>query len=216
MIDLITITNPTSVVSEAYRTLRTNLSFYSLDDPLRTLVCASAEPNEDKSITAANLAVTIAQGGSRTILVDADLRRPALHTIFGLDNSLGLTDAIINKKADIPLQSTPIENLFVLTSGTKPPNPADILGSKKVDALIERLKETADFIIFDAPPVIAVTDTVVLGSKTDGVLMIIEAGVSRRDHAERARDILEKAHVRIVGATLTNAPREDTLDGYYN
>lgn len=216
MTDLITITHPASQVSEAYRTLRTNLSFFSLDDPLQTLVCASAEPNADKSITTANLAVTMAQAGNRTILVDADLRRPALHTLFGLDNSTGLTEAIVGDVDTLPLQATTVENLQVLTSGTKPPNPADLLGSKKLDALIAQLKEAADFIIFDAPPVIAVTDTVVLGNKTDGVLMVLEAGKSRRDHAERARDILTKANVRIVGATLTNAPREDTLDSYYN
>ena len=215
MLDLVTVTDPSSPVSEAYRTLRTNLSFYSVDEPLRTLVCASAEPNEAQSEFVANLAVTMAQGGNSTILIDADLRKPSLHRMFDLDNTPGLTELLIDDTARIPVQRTDINNLFVLTSGLKPPNPADLLGSKKVDAVMTKLQESADIVIINAPPIIAVTDTVVLGSKADGVLMVMTAGKSRRDHAERARDILNKANVRIVGASLTNAPREELLDSYY-
>lgn len=212
---LITLTDPRSPLSEAYRTLRTNLSFYSLDDPLRTLVITSPAPDEGKSTVASNLAVTLAQAGNRTILVDCDLRKPMVHTLFGVDNQRGFTEMVLDEKVAPPLQATAVENLWLLTSGVKPPNPADLLGSRQVDRVIERLKERADVILFDAPPVIAVTDAVVLGAKVDGVLLVVQAGKTRREHAERAKHILEQARVRIVGAALTNAPRDSSLGGYY-
>ncbi|MFZ0547559.1 MAG: CpsD/CapB family tyrosine-protein kinase [Candidatus Promineifilaceae bacterium] len=213
--NLITLTDPRSPVSESYRTLRTNLSFSSLDRPLRTLVITSAAPEEGKSTTIANLAVTIAQGGKKTILVDCDLRRPSLHTIFGLNLEPGLTNMLLDENSPPPLQQTPVEDLFLLTSGAKPPNPADLLGSTKLDKVIERLTEMADIVLFDAPPVIAVTDAAILGSKVDGVLLVVQAGKTRRDHAERAKEMLEKANINIIGVTLTNAPKDNTIGGYY-
>ncbi|MCL4264425.1 MAG: CpsD/CapB family tyrosine-protein kinase [Anaerolineae bacterium] len=213
--DLITITDPRSPISEAYRTLRTNLSFYSLDNPLRSLVVTSPAPNEGKSTTIANLAVTIAQSGRRTILVDCDLRRPSLHDLFGLKAEPGFTDLVLADNMELPLQATGVENLWLLASGAKPPNPADMLGAKKVDQIIARLQEEADMVLFDAPPVMAVTDAAVLGAKVDGVLLVIQAGKTKRDHAERAKETLEKAKVRIVGATLTNAPKDSAISGYY-
>lgn len=212
---LITITDPRSPVSEAYRTLRTNLSFYSLDHPLRTLVVTSPAMAEGKSTTIANLAVTMAQSGRKTILVDCDLRRPSLHTLFGLNAEPGLTNMVLHDDKEPPLQKTSVENLWLLASGTKPPNPADLLGTKKLDQVIATLTEMADIVLFDAPPVIAVTDSAVLGAKVDGVLLVIQAGKTRRDHAERAKELLEKAKVRIVGATLTNAPKDSSVSGYY-
>ncbi len=213
--DLITLTDPRSPVSEAYRTLRTNLSFYSLDTPIRSLVVTSAAPGEGKSTTIANLAVTMAQSGRRTILVDCDLRRPSLHDIFGLKAEPGFTDMVLSDTMDAPLQATAVDNLWLLATGAKPPNPADLLGAKKVDQIIARLQEEADIILFDAPPVIAVTDAAILGTKVDGVLLVIQAGRTKRDHAERAKETLEKARVRIVGAALTNAPKDSAMSGYY-
>lgn len=212
---LITLTDPRSPVSEAYRTLRTNLSFYSLDNPLRSLVMTSPAAGEEKSAAVANLAVTMAQSGRRTVLVDCDLRRPSLHTFFGLGNETGLTSMVLNEETGPPLQPTGVDNLWLLPSGPKPPNPADLLGSKKIDQLIEQLVTEYDFVLFDAPPVIAVTDAAVLGGKVDGVLLVISAGKTRRDHAERAKETLEKARVRLIGVALTNAPRDDALSGYY-
>ena len=212
---LITLTNPRSPVSEAYRTLRTNLSFYSLDNPLRSLVVTSAAPEEGKSTTIANLAVTMAQSGRKTILVDCDLRRPSLHTLFNLENNAGFTNMMLDENAAAPLQKTEVDNLWVLTSGPKPPNPADLLGSRQMDRVIETLAGQADLVLFDAPPVVAVTDAVVLGAKVDGVLLVVSAGKTRRDHAEKAKQILEKANVRIIGVTLTNAPKDASLSDYY-
>jgi non-specific protein-tyrosine kinase len=202
-------------VSEAYRTLRTNLSFTSLDEPIRTLVVTSPAPDEGKSTTVANLAVTMAQGGRRTILVDCDLRRPALHTLFDCQAEPGLTNLLLDEDARPALQQTEVEGLQLLSSGPLPPNPADLLGSQKIDKVIAALAAEADVVLFDAPPVIAVTDAAVLGAKVDGVLLVISAGKTRREHAERAREMLERANVRIVGAALTNAPQDSSIGGYY-
>lgn len=214
---LVTVTDPRSAAAEAYRALRTNLSFSSLDDPIRTLVVTTPAPQPGKSTAIANLAVTLAQGGNRTLLADCDLRRPALHEIFGVDNSSGLTSMMLDESAmtEPPLQETGIDNLWLVPSGPLPPNPADLLGSRRMDAVIARLIESADIALLDAPPVVAVTDAAVLGSKVDGVLLVVTAGVTRREHAERAKETLEKVNVRIVGAVLVNAPADALMGGYY-
>ena len=212
---LITLTDPRSPASEAYRTLRTNLSFYSIDEPLRTLVVTSPAPEEGKSTTIANLAVTIAQSGRRTILVDCDLRRPSLHEIFEVSNDSGLTTMVLDETVPLQIRGTGVPDLSLVTSGPTPPNPADLLGSRHVDRVLTALSEQADMVLIDAPPVIGVTDAAVLGARADGVLLVVSAGKTRRDHAERAKELLEKARVRIVGVALTNTPKGDTLHGYY-
>jgi non-specific protein-tyrosine kinase len=212
---LITLTDPRSPASEAYRTLRTNLSFYSLDHPLRTLVVTSPGPNEGKSTTVANLAVTMAQSGRRTILVDCDLRRPKLHELFDLPSSPGLTNLVLDEVSEPPLKPTSVDNLWLLSSGPTPPNPADLLGTNKVDQVIETLLTKADIILFDVPPVMAASDATILGAKADGVLLIIQAGKTRRDQSERARELLERAKVRLVGVALTNAPKDGLMGEYY-
>jgi capsular exopolysaccharide synthesis family protein len=214
--DLITLTDPRSPAAEAYRTLRTNLTFAALDKPIETLIVTSASPDEGKSTVLANLAVTMAQGERRTILVDADLRRPGLHEIFGVVNDRGLTTMIVEEAAldEPPLVTVGVDNLWLVPSGPLPPNPADILGSRKMEDAIAALKARADVVLFDAPPVIAVTDGAVLGTKVDGVLLVVCAGRTRREHAQRARELLERVHVRIVGAVLNDAPRNVVLGGY--
>ena len=215
--DLITLTDPRSPTAEAYRTLRTNLYFSSLDRALETLVVTSAAPGDGKSTTLANLAVTMAQGEKRTILVDADLRRPAQHRLFGLGNTRGLTTMAVDESAmaEPPLLPTGVENLWLLPSGPLPPNPAEILGSRRMEEIIAALKARADIVLFDAPPVIAVTDAAVLGTKVDGVLLVVRAGKTRREHAAQAKELLEKAQVRIVGAVLSDAPLDRAMGGYY-
>ena len=215
---LITLTDPRSPAAEAYRALRTNLTFAALDKPIETLVVTSAAPGEGKSTTLANLAVTMAQGERRTILVDADLRQPKLHELFGVSNSRGLTTMFVEPDAlrDPPLAQTAVGNLLLLPSGPLPPNPADLLGSSRMEEVIAALRDRADVILFDAPPVVVVTDAAVLGTKVDGVLLVVSAGRTRRDHAQQARELLERVHVRVVGAVLTNAPRDVSLGGYYS
>src|SRR4051794_15224135 len=156
---LIALRDPRAPASEAYRTLRTNIQFSSLDKPLRTLLATSTAPDEGRSTTLANLAVIMAQAGQRVILVDCDLRRPTLHTLFDLPNEAGLTSLILAAEdAPIPLQETGVPGLSLLTSGPLPPRPADILGSRRMEAVIARLRAEADMVLFDTPPVVAVTD----------------------------------------------------------
>ncbi len=207
-VPLITLTDPRSAAAEAYRTLRTNLTFTGLDKPIETLVITSPGPNEGKSVTLANLAVTMAQGERRTIVVDADLRRPMLHQIFGVSNGRGLTTMFVEPEAleNPPLVKPAVENLWLLPSGPLPPNPADLLGSRRMEEIIAALRARADILLFDAPPVVAVTDAAVLGMKVDGVLLVVASGRTRRDDVQRARELLERAHVRIIGAVLTGAP----------
>lgn len=208
--NLITLTDPRSAAAEAFRTLRTNLMFSSVDQALQTLAVTSAVADEDKSETIANLAVTFAQSGNRTILVDADLRRPAQHTIWGVENK-GLTTMMLEDSAlaNPPLVETDVENLQLLPAGAEPPNPADLLSSKRMTEVIGLLKARANYILFDSPPVLAATDAALLGTKLDGVLLVVKAGQSRRDQTARAREALEQVNVRVVGAVLTNAPREN-------
>jgi len=216
-LDFITLTEPRSPAAEAYRTLRTNLTFFAaLDRPVESLIVTSAAPNEGKSEVLANLAVTMAQGERRTILVDADLRRPGLHELFGVANDRGLTTMILEEEAldDPPLLDVGVENLLLVPSGPLPPNPADVLGSSRMEQVIEAFKGRADVILFDAPPVIAVTDAAVLGTKVDGVLLVVAAGRTRRDHAERAKELLERVNVRIIGAVLNEARRDAALSAY--
>jgi protein-tyrosine kinase len=213
---LITLSDSRSPAAEAYRTLRTNIDFSSLDRPIHTLLVTSVASNENKSITVANLAVSLAQGDKKTILVDADVRRPALHTLFGLSNDKGLTSLFIDAKGPIEpaLQAVNVPNLKVLTSGPLPPNPAELLGSQRMLDVIEALKTQADIVLFDAPPIIAVTDASVLGTRVDGVLLVVQAGQTRREQAKRAKQQLEKLHIRVIGAVLSGASVDSGMGGY--
>jgi non-specific protein-tyrosine kinase len=211
---LITLRDPRSPVAEAFRTLRTNLIFSSLDQPLKTLLVTSAAPDEGKSTTLANLAVTMAQGGRKTILVDCDLRRPRQHEIFGLPDQPGLTTMILENSAAPALAATGVEDLWLLPCGPLPPNPADLLSSRRMEAVIAALTSRADMVLFDAPPVVAVTDAALLASKLDGVLLVVSAGQTRREHAQRAKELLERIHVRLVGTVLTNASLDRSVSAY--
>lgn len=213
--DLITVTNPRSPVSEAYRTLRTNIIFSSVDVPLKTLLVTSPAPQEGKSTAIANLAVTFAQGGRSTIIVDCDLRRPDQHKIWDVSQQPGLTSMILDNLERPPLVESGVENLRILTSGPLPPNPADLLGSAIMHKIIEGLKAEADIVLFDAPPVVAVTDAVLLASRLDGTLLILRSGKTSRDNAEQAKDMLQKVNARIIGAALLDAPVGRQIGSYY-
>ncbi len=215
--ELITITESRSPISEAYRTLRTNLDFAGLDRTLKTLVVTSAGVSEGKSTTLANLAIVSAQAGRRVILVDADLRRPSLHKVFGLANDTGLTTMMMDEAAlaSPPLFKTDVEGLSVLTSGPLPPNPAEVMGSRRMEEIIAALAERADQVLFDTPPVVAVTDAAVLATKVDGVLLVVSAGHTRRDHARTAVQRLQQINARLVGAVLTNVQVDTGLKEYY-
>ncbi|MGC8786023.1 MAG: CpsD/CapB family tyrosine-protein kinase [Anaerolineae bacterium] len=214
---LVTLSSPRSPVSEAYRTLRTNLQFVSLDKPLQTLLITSPGPEEGKSTLLANLAIAIAQGEKRAIMVDCDLRRPSLHKLFGLDHQRGLTTMMLDDKAmnDPPLQETGVPGLQLLASGPLPPSPPDLLGSQRMDRVLAILKERADIVLLDAPPVIAVSDAAILATKVDGVLLVVSAGQTRRDSVQAAKIRLEKVNARLIGAVLMNVPLDTGLQRYY-
>ena len=218
MDSIITLTDPTSPAAEAYRSLRINLEFAGVDEPLRTLLVTSSGPGEGKSTALANLAVAMSDGERDVILVDADLRRPSQHELFGLSNEHGLSDMFRDDSAfnNPPLQSIPNSTLKVLTSGTLPPIPSQLLAARKMDEVIARLAEQADVVLFDAPPVVAVTDASLLASKVDGVLLVVKAGSTRRDHVRAAKDRLEKVNARLVGAVLLNASFDTSLERYYS
>jgi capsular exopolysaccharide synthesis family protein len=214
---LVTLTNPRSPVSEAYRTLRTNLEFSSLDKPIKTMVVTSPGPEEGKSTTLANLAITLAQAEKRVVLVDCDLRRPSLHEIFGVNNGVGLTTMMVDDsvmKAP-PLVDTEVEGLRLLPSGPLPPNPSELVGSRRMGEIIAILTEQADIVLFDAPPIIAVTDAAVLASRVDAVLLVIKGGATKRDHAQKATALLEKVNAHLVGAVLNNVKMDTSYYRYY-
>jgi non-specific protein-tyrosine kinase len=211
---IITLTDPRSAAAEAYRTLRTNIEFSSVDEPIHTLLVTSAAPSDGKSVAVANLAVAMADGDRPVILVDADLRKPAQHNLFGLTNERGFTNLFRDDDAfkQPPLQAIPNTSLRVLTSGPLPPIPGQLLASNKMEAVIAHLASLADIVIFDAPPIITVNDASLLASKVDGVLLVVKAGDAKRDHVRAAKDRLEKVNARLIGAVLTNAPVDATLE----
>jgi polysaccharide biosynthesis transport protein len=207
---------PRSPITEAYRSLRTNIQVSSVDKPVQTLVVTSANPGEGKTTIAANLGVVFAQAGKSTILVDADLRRATLHKLFNLQNREGLTSALLMDEpvANGWLLDTGVENLRLLTSGPLPPNPAELLGSQKMHRLVERLKEEAEVIIFDAPPILPVTDAAVLALEADGVIVVGQAGRTRRGAARKAVENLRQVEGKVLGGVL-NCVHWKRSDGYY-
>lgn len=214
---LITIAQPRSPASEAYRTLRTSIQFLGLDRTIQTVLVTSAGPDEGKSTTLANLAVTFAEAGREVLAVDCDLRRPSLHQLFDLPNDGGLTTAIREERPLIDvLLPTSVPHLRLLPSGPLPPNPSEILGSQRMDRIIETLRTYADIVLFDAPPLIAVTDAAVLGVKMDGVLLVVSAGKTKRDHALRAKSLLEKVNAKVLGVVLNNVKFDGSMYQYYS
>jgi polysaccharide biosynthesis transport protein len=213
---LITVKDPLSPVSEAFRGLRTGVRFASVDKPLRTLMVASAGPSEGKSVTAANLAVVFAESGQHVLLVDSDLRRPVQHRVFRLSNLHGLTDAIMGSNPTIleHVQKTEVANLDVLTSGDIPPNPSELLGSDRMTEVIEELKGYFDLIVFDSPPTLVVTDASILGSRVDGVLLVTDSGQTHRRAVERTADQLRRAQASLLGAVLNRAGERGAGYGY--
>jgi capsular exopolysaccharide synthesis family protein len=214
---LITAQQPRSANAEAYRILRTNIQFSAVDEPLRTLMITSASPEEGKSVTAANIAIVMAQAGQRVILVDADLRRPMLHCLFDLTNNVGLTTILLDSEASLSdmLQATMLDNLKIMTAGPVPPNPSELLGSKRMGYLIEALKKQADAIVFDSAPVTAITDASVLARRLDGTLLVVDAGHTRRAPAQHAKEALIAVGATLIGVVLNRLPNRGHIYNYY-
>jgi capsular exopolysaccharide synthesis family protein len=227
---LISLLSPRSTVAEAYRSLRTNVEFLSLEKSAKAICMTSASLMEGKTTTAINLALSLAQTGKKTLLVEADLRKPFLHHAFGIQRDPGLTEVIVGNKdwreclrtvTDLmlgplgvdTLMSTPnIDKLYVLTSGTPPPNPAEFLNSQRMTDLIASFREEFDVVLFDCPPILPVTDAAILASKTDGTLIVYRVGKIARSALKRSKTLLENVRGRVLGVVLTGLKAEISPD----
>lgn len=208
--------NPRSAVAECTRTIRTNLMFMSPDEPARTLVVTSSSPREGKSTTAINLAIVTAQSGKRTLIVDTDMRRPRLHKSFGVDNDIGISSYIVGEAPlDRVVRPSGVDGLDLMTCGPIPPNPAELLHTESFEQLLGKLRERYDRVIFDSPPVTAVTDSLVLSSMMDGVVLVIHANSTTLHAAQVARRRIEDVGGRIFGAVLNDVDLDDRRTSEY-
>lgn len=212
---LITVINPRSPVSEAFRSLRTNIDFSSVDKDVQVIMVSSAGPEEGKSTVIANLAITYAQTDRRVILIDADLRKPTVHKTLSVTNRNGLSHYLSRQcSLEDSIQETSIPTLNVITSGVIPPNPAEMLGSNQMGQLLSELREHYDIILIDSAPLLAVTDGQLLASKSDGVILVVSSGKVKRDLVIKAKTSLDKVNATILGVVLNNVKRKSS-EGYY-
>lgn len=213
---IITISNPLSPVSEAFRALRTNIQYSQVDKPVKTLVVSSPNPGEGKSTVAANLGVSYAQGEKKVLIVDADLRKPALHTLLDLNKKPGLTN-ILFENVDLSngIQKTVVDNLFAISCGDIPANPADLLGSEKFKKLHKVLAEQFDIIIFDSPPLLAATDASVLSIVCDGVIIVTSSRRTKVEELKVSVESIENVQGRILGTVLNKFDSRDSYGSAY-
>jgi capsular exopolysaccharide synthesis family protein len=224
--DLVTLLHPASVVSEAYRAVRTNLMFSSPDNPPKTVLITSSQSEEGKTVTVINLAVTLTMSGARVLVLDADLRKPSCHAALRVAREPGLSN-VLTGQAELqqavvrsPLSPRVIESsngvgLYVLPAGRVPPNPAELLASQRMTTLLHTLKEQFDFILIDSPPILPVTDSVVIATKVDGVLMVIRGGEWGRDVVRKGLWQLGAVHARVLGALLNSVDITSNGHSYY-
>lgn len=204
---------PKSVAAEAYRSLRTNIQYSSFDNKYQTLVVTSANPGEGKSTVSGNLALVLAQGESKVLLVDCDMRRPSIHKTFKISNTYGISDLLVGNKKLESVANKYNDNLSIVPAGKIPPNPAEMLASKAMTAFLEEMKNYFDYIVLDTPPLQAVTDAQVLSTKVDGSLIVVRAGVTKKDAVHNAVSIIKKVKGNIIGTVLNVA--ETKNDKYY-
>lgn len=217
-INLITVNSPTSNISEQYKTLRTNIVYSNADKKIKTVVFTSSGPSEGKSTVAGNVAVTFANQGLRTLLLDADLRRPTVHATLSVRNDAGLVNLITGEESEQELQQTIIEtsvkHLYALTAGPVPPNPSELLSSNRMHKLMQDLEHNFDMIILDASPVGSVTDAQILASSADATILVVPYGIAQKIPVAEAKDLLEKANANLIGAVMNRIPANEK-NGYY-
>jgi len=214
--ELITMKNPKSQAAEAFRTLRTNIQFSTLDQEIKTIVVTSSQPDEGKSTIISNLAITFAENNKKVLLIDCDLRKPIVHKNFALSNSDGLTSLVAREsKLEECIKTTTISNLYILTSGPIPPNPAELLGSKKMKSLLKEFSEVFDIILLDTPPVLAVTDAQILSTLCDGVVLVTSFGQAEKNAVVRAKELIDKVGGRILGVVMNKVPNKSKSYYYY-
>ena len=211
---IFTFKNPKSLISEAFRSLRTNIQFSSIDNPIRSLVITSSGPEEGKSTISINIAIIMAQAEKRVLLIDSDLRKPMLNKAFNINSFKGLTNILVENVdyMDVLHEVSEISGLDVIGSGPIPPNPAELLGSDKMKLFIEDMTEKYDMVILDAPPIGLVTDSAILSTIVDGTILVCAVGEADIDGTKRAKDLLNKVNSNILGVVLNKVP---IGDGYY-
>lgn len=212
---LVTITRPSSVIAEQFRTIRTNIQFSMVDNDLKSLVITSAGPGAGKSTISANLAVTFAMQGKKVLIVDADMRKPTVHKTFHLPNRDGLTTLLTERDVDIKdiVHRVDTEGLYVITSGIIPPNPSELLSSNRMNQVIKEFEELFDLIIFDMPPVIAVTDSQIMSSKADGTIFVVNKNGADKEMVAKSKELLEKVNANIIGVVFNRVELKG--DNYY-
>ena len=204
---------PRSLSAEAYRSLRTSIKFSSIDKPIKTIVVTSSLVGEGKSTVVVNLAYSLSQDGARVLVIDCDLRKPSIHENFLLANEKGLTDVLFGK-SDLKGVTKKIEDsLFLITAGTILPNPAEILGSKEMENLIKELKINFDYIIIDTPPILPVSDTLLLASKADATLIVVKARKTKEKMVKESYERLIEAKANVIGTVLNESDK--SLDNKY-
>ena len=217
MKSIISYNDPKSVISEQYRTIRTNIEYSNVDQNTKTILVTSSDKNEGKTTTVSNLAVSFANLNKKILLIDCDLRNASIHKMFRLNNIYGLTDILAKDRAvDKCIQKTELENLYVLTAGSTPPNPAEILSSEKMKNLIEDLKNIYDYIFIDTPPIGLVTDAGVLSSFIDGVVLVVKSESVEKKYLEETKKKLDAVDARILGAILNSYKSEQKDYNYYS
>ncbi len=213
---LVLLTDPHSAHAEQYRAVRTNILAMSPEKPIQIVVVTSSVPSEGKSVSSVNLACTMAEELDRkVVLIDADMRKPTMHKLMGLDNQRGLSDYLTGGcMLEMVLQRCRLPNLWVLPSGRVPPNPAELLGGKRMDDLLARLRRDYDFVVIDSPPVISTTDPGVISPRVDGTVLVVRMEKTPRDVSKRALEQLKKARANVLGTLLTGL-EGDVKDYYY-
>ncbi|MDW7680894.1 MAG: CpsD/CapB family tyrosine-protein kinase, partial [bacterium] len=202
-------------VTENYRTLRTNLSFSSLDNPIKSMLVTSSGPGEGKSLTCANLGISFAETGIRTLILDVDLRKPVQHKLFGIEKKIGLCNYVVEEAAlDDVIHDSGVENLWLIPVGKIPPNPAEILASRKFAEVMKNLTDKFDMVLLDTPPVMSVTDPVLVSLNVGGVLFIIKYGKTDKQVAVNAMNRLKKGRSNLLGVVLNEIQYKRGY-GYY-
>ncbi len=194
--------SPKSVAAEAYRSLKTNIQYSSFDKEYKTIVITSSNPGEGKSTTAGNLALTLAEGEAKVLLVDCDMRKSSMHKNFRITNTYGISDILLQKKKVTEVAYSYNKNLSIITAGKVPPNPAEMLASKAMTAFLREMKDHFDYIVLDTPPVQAVADAQILSTKVDGTLVVVRAGVTKKDEVQNTVNTLKKVNADIIGTIL--------------
>lgn len=195
---------PKSITAESYRSLRTNIQYSSIDKQVKTLVVTSSNAGEGKSTVSGNLAYTFFQSGKRVLIIDCDLRKPSLHRKFNVSNEVGLTDVLVGTSELNKVMKKIDDNLYLLTTGTLPPNPAEIIGSNTMENFLDECKINFDYIILDTPPILPVTDSKLLAIKADATVLVVRSEISKSKHVSQAYKELEKVNANVIGTILND------------